>query len=160
MRILIQRLTATKPQATPLILRVVLAIVLLPHGAQKLLGCFGGYGFSATMQHFTTDAGLPPLIAFLVIFLEFFGILFILFGLFIRPFAVAVLILFIGMIVTEHLPFGFFMNWFGNQKGEGYEYHLLVIGILLPLIIAGAGKASFDTLIYRTTNNKKKHENA
>jgi putative oxidoreductase len=151
MRTLIQRLTATQPQVTPLILRLVFAIVLWPHGAQLLLGCFGGHGFSGTMQYFTTQAGLPPLIAFLVIFLEFFGSLFILLGFFTRFFAAASLILFIGMIFTVHLPFGFFMNWYGGMQGEGYEYHLLVIGILLCLIISGAGRASFDKLIYKTT---------
>jgi putative oxidoreductase len=151
MRTLIQRLTATQPELTPLILIIVFAIVLLPPGAQQRLGCFGGYGFSGTMQYFTTQAGLPWVIAFLVIFLEFFGSLFILFGFFTRFFAAASLILFIGMIVTVHLPFGFFMNWFGGMKGEGYEYHLLVIGILLCLIISGAGRASFDKLIYKNT---------
>ena len=152
MRTLIQRITATQPQLSPLILRVVFAIVLLPHGAQKLIGCFGGYGFSASMHHLTAEAGLPSLIAFLVIFLEFFGSLFILLGLFTRLFAVSGIILFIGMIVTAHLQFGFFMNWFGNQKGEGFEYHLLAIGLLLSLIVTGAGKASVDALINKNTN--------
>lgn len=153
MRTLIQRLTATEPQLTPLILRIVFAIVIWPHGAQLLLGCFGGFGFSATMQYFTTQSGLPPVIAFLVIMLEFFGSVFILLGLFTRVFAIASVFLFIGMIVTVHQQHGFFMNWFGNLKGEGYEYHLLAIGILLPLILNGGGKASIDTLIYKTTNN-------
>lgn len=87
--------------------------------------------------------------------LSFFGSLFILLGVFTRFFAAAALILFLGMIVTVHQQFGFFMNWFGNMKGEGFEYHLLVIGILLPLVISGAGKASFDTLIYKNTYKKQ-----
>jgi putative oxidoreductase len=70
-------------------------------------------------------------------------------------FAAASLILFLGMIFTVHLQFGFFMNWFGNMKGEGFEYHLLVIGILLPLIISGAGKASLDVVINNTTNKNQ-----
>ena len=150
---MIQRLTATDPEVTPLILRLVFAIVIWPHGAQLLLGCFGGYGFTGTMQYFTTHSGLPAVIAFLVIMLEFFGSLFILLGLFTRFFAAASLLLFLGMIVTVHQHFGFFMNWFGNMKGEGFEYHLLVIGILVPLIISGAGKASVDSLIYNKANN-------
>ena len=150
---MIQRLTATNPEVTPLILRLVFAIVIWPHGAQLLLGCFGGYGFTGTMQYFTTQSGLPAIIAFLVIMLEFFGSLFILLGLFTRFFAAASLILFLGMIVTVHQHFGFFMNWFGSNKGEGFEYHLLVIGILVPLIISGAGKASVDSLIYNKANN-------
>jgi putative oxidoreductase len=144
---MIQRLSATEPQLSPLILRIVFAIVLWPHGAQKLLGTFGGYGFTPSMHHLTAEAGLPSPIAFLVIFLEFFGSLFILLGLFTRPVAVAGIILFMGMIVTVHLQFGFFMNWFGSQKGEGFEYHLLAIGLLISLIITGAGKASVDALI-------------
>jgi putative oxidoreductase len=147
MRTLIQSLTVTQPQIAPLILRIVFAIVLLPHGVQKLLGGFGGHGFSAAMHHLKVDAGLPSLIAFLVIFLEFFGSLFILLGFFTRIVAAACIVLFLGMIVTTHLQFGFFMNWFGNQKGEGFEYHLLAIGLLLSLIITGAGKAGVDTLI-------------
>lgn len=154
MRTLIQRLTVTQPEIAPFILRVVFAIVLLPHGIQKLIGGLGGYGFSASMHHLTVEAGLPSLIAFLVIFLEFFGSLFILLGLFTRLVAAASIILFIGMIVTTHLEFGFFMNWFGGQKGEGFEYHLLAIGLLLSLIISGAGKASVDLLINRNTNAK------
>jgi len=141
---MIQKCTVTEPQLSPLIVRIVFAIVLWPHGAQKLLGWFGGYGFTPTMHHLTTEAGLPSLIAFLVIFLEFFGSLFILLGLFTRPVAIAQIILFIGMIVTAHVQFGFFMNWFGAQKGEGFEYHLLAMGLLVSLIITGAGKASLD----------------
>ncbi len=155
MRTLISKLTATDPTLTPLILRLVFAIVIWPHGAQLLLGCFGGYGFTGTMQYFTTQAGLPAPIAFLVIMLEFFGSLFILLGLFTRFFAAASVILFLGMIVTVHQQNGFFMNWYGSAKGEGFEYHLLVIGILLTLIISGAGKASADALIYNKTNNVK-----
>ena len=152
MRTLIHRLTATQPLTTPLILRIAFAIVLWPHGAQMLLGLFGGYGFSGSMQYFTTQAGLSSFIAFLVIFIEFFGSLFILLGLFTRVAAIATLILFIGMIATVHQQYGFFMNWSGNLKGEGFEYHLLGIGILLSLIIAGAGRASLDSLIANKTN--------
>ena len=150
MRTLINRLAATEPLTTPLILRIVIAIVLWPHGAQLLLGWFGGYGYSGSMQYFTTQGGLSSIIAFLVIFLEFFGSLLILLGLFTRVVAIALLVLFVGMIVTVHQHFGFFMNWFGNMKGEGFEYHLLGIGILLSLIVSGGGKASLDSLINKT----------
>ncbi|KAA2240956.1 DoxX family protein [Chitinophaga agrisoli] len=148
---MINRITATEPNTVPFILRIVFAIVLWPHGAQLLLGLFGGYGFSGTMQYFTTQAGLPSLIAFLVIFIEFFGSLFILFGLFTRLVAVASIILFLGMIFTVHQQFGFFMNWYGSMKGEGYEYHLLVIGILVCLVISGAGKISLDGILHKNT---------
>jgi len=148
---LIQRLTATEPTTAPLILRITYALVLWPHGAQMVLGWFGGYGYTGTMQYLTTQAGLPHLIAVLVIFLEFFGSLFILFGFLTRITAAACIVLFIGMILTVHEQFGFFMNWYGNMKGEGFEYHLFGMGILLALVISGAGRASLDNIINRNS---------
>jgi putative oxidoreductase len=115
----------------------------------KVIGMFWWSWFYTSMHHLNAEAGLPSPIAFLVIFLEFFGSLFILFGLFTRIVAVAGIILFTGMIVTVHFQFGFFMNWFGAQQGEGFEYHLLAIGLLISLIITGAGKASIDALIIK-----------
>lgn len=122
-----------------LILRITLAIVIFPHGAQLLLGWFGGYGYSETMKYFTTVANLPYLIGFMVIMIQFFGALMLLFGIAVRFNALAMFVIFIGMIVTSHLEYGFFMNWFGTQKGEGYEYHLLVLGITLTLLLKGSG---------------------
>jgi putative oxidoreductase len=126
------------------ILRVVLGITLFPHGAQKLLGWFGGYGFNGTMGFLTGAAGLPWIIAFLVIVIEFFGALALIFGFATRIVAVGIIALFAGIVFTSHLQNGFFMNWAGNQGGEGYEYHLLVIGIALALLVSGAGKWSVD----------------
>lgn len=140
----------TEPTTAPLILRITFAIVLWPHGAQLLLGWFGGYGYSASMHYFTS-MGMPAFLAFLVIFLEFFGSLFILLGLFTRLTSIACIILFLGMVTTVHKQFGFFMNWYGSMKGEGFEYHLFGIGILLALAVLGAGKASIDYLITKNT---------
>lgn len=151
MKELINKITMTGNSISPLILRVTLAIVLWPHGAQLLAGLFGGYGYTASMAYFTGN-GLPYIIAFLVIFLLFFGVLFLLFGLFTRVFAGIFIVVFLGMILTVHLPFGFFMNWAGTQKGEGFEYHLLMIGMAISLIITGGGKASLDAYFSR---NKK-----
>jgi putative oxidoreductase len=130
-----------------LIYRLTLGIVLLPHGCQLMLGWFGGYGFSGSMNYLTTAAGLPWLIAFLVIFLQFFGSLLILAGFGSRLIAPAIVIMFVGMIVTSHLDNGFFMNWAGNQNGEGFEFHLLVIGLALALFINGSGKYSVDRFV-------------
>ncbi|MEN0055071.1 MAG: DoxX family protein [Mucilaginibacter sp.] len=152
MNTFIERITQTNKSIAPLLLRLTLALVLFPHGAQLLAGWFGGYGYSASMQYFTSQ-GLSSFIAFMVIFLEFFGSLFILFGVLTRPFAIALLVLFLGMISTVHYSFGFFMNWFGSQKGEGYEFHLLAIGLLLTLTICGGGVASADRLINKLVNN-------
>lgn len=148
MKVILEKLTSSEPSATPLILRITFAVVLWPHGAQLLLGYFGGPGYSNSMAMFSLF-GLPGIISFLVIFLQFFGSLFILTGFFIRITALASIVLFIGMIVKAHLSFGFFMDWTGTSKGEGFEYQILVIGILLSLVVKGAGTYSIDNLISR-----------
>ncbi|HZT83138.1 MAG TPA: DoxX family protein [Gemmataceae bacterium] len=130
-----------------LILRVALGLVMFPHGAQKLLGWFGGHGFSGTMGFFTETMHLPAVVAFLVIVAESFGSLALILGLLTRFTAASFIVIMLGAIVTVHLPFGFFMNWFGQQQGEGFEYHLLVIGMGLALAVAGAGRWSVDRLI-------------
>lgn len=135
---------ATNDIAGIAILRIALGIILFPHGAQKLLGWFGGYGFNGTMGYLTGAAGLPWILAFLVIAIEFFGALALIFGFATRIVAVGIIALFAGIIFTIHSQFGFFMNWAGNQGGEGYEYHLLVIGMALALLVSGAGKWSVD----------------
>ena len=130
-------------------LRVALGIVLFPHGAQKLLGWFGGYGFSGTMGFLTGTAGLPWILAFLVIAIEFFGALALILGFATRIVAVGIIFLFAGIIFTSHAQNGFFMNWAGTQTGEGYEYHLLIIGMAIALLVNGAGKWSIDHALQR-----------
>lgn len=130
---------------TALIARLALGITLFPHGAQKLLGLFGGYGFSGTMGFLTTQAGLPYIIALLVILIEFLGSLFLIFGLLTRVAAFGVIALFIGVVLTSHLQNGFFMNWTASQKGEGIEYFILLFGLAIILLVTGGGKASIDS---------------
>ena len=132
------------------ILRLLLGLVLLGHGAQKLLGWFSGYGFDGTMGFFTGTIGLPWIIGFLVIVIEFFGSLSLLLGFATRLWSFSMVILFIGIIYTSHIQYGFFMNWFGNQKGEGYEFFLLAIAISTSLVFTGGGKFSLDGLIIKT----------
>jgi putative oxidoreductase len=120
---------------------------MFPHGAQKLLGWFGGFGFSGTMGFFTETMHLPWLIAFLVIIGESFGSVALLLGLLTRFTAASLAVIMLGAVTMVHLPHGFFMNWSGKQAGEGYEYHLLVIGISLALLVTGAGKWSVDKVI-------------
>lgn len=127
-----------------LILRVDLGLVMFPHGAQKLLGWYGGFGFGGTMGFFTETMHLPWLIAFLIVVGEFFGSLGLLAGFLTRFCAASIGVIMLGAITLVHLPNGFFMNWFGKQQGEGYEYHLLVIGIAIALLITGGGKWSID----------------
>ena len=127
--------------------RVILGCVMFPHGAQKLFGWFGGFGFTNTMTYFTQTAGLPWIIAFLVVIGESLGSIGLIVGFLTRLSALGLICIMMGAIITVHIPNGFFMNWFGKQAGEGFEYHLLVIGMSIPLLINGGGKYSVDILI-------------
>lgn len=147
MKNLFRTLVKTNPNLGFSIARLALGLVILPHGAQKLLGLFGGYGYSATMEMFTTQMGLPSIVAFSVIMIEFFGSIALILGFFSRFWAVSLIGMFLGIIFTTQLEHGFFMNWFGNQLGEGYEYSLLVIGLALTVLVNGSGKWSIDTII-------------
>ncbi len=133
---------------TALVLRISIMLVMFPHGCQSMLGAFGGGGFSNTMQYFTEVAGLPWLIGFLVIFIQFFGSVFILLGFLSRLNAFAMLVITVGMIFSGHVEHGFFMNWYGTQAGEGYEFHLLLFGLCLALLVSGGGKLSVDRLVH------------
>ncbi len=132
-----------------LVLRVGLAAVMLPHGAQKLFGWFGGYGYEGTMGFFTQQMGLPWLVAFLVIIGESLGSAALAAGLLTRFTAASFIVIMIGAILLVHGPYGFFMNWFGQQQGEGFEYHLLVIAMSAALAIVGGGKWALDGVIAR-----------
>jgi putative oxidoreductase len=145
---MIRKLLATNNDVLPLILRLTLGLVMFPHGAQKLLGWFGGGGFSATMQGMT-GMGLPALIVFLVIIAEFFGALGLITGFLTRFSAFGIATVMLGAVVTVHAKVGFFMNWSGQQQGEGFEYHLLVIGIAIALMIRGGGLFSADRALQR-----------
>ncbi|SEW45022.1 ester cyclase [Chitinophaga arvensicola] len=144
-----QRIFSTHNDWTGLILRLTLGLILFPHGAQKVLGWFGGPGFTKEMSFFTDTLHLPWLIAFLVIVTEFFGALSLIAGFASRLWAVAIIILFVGIIFIAHIDNGFFMNWFGTQKGEGYEYHLLIIGLSLAILCQGSGKYAIDNGLIR-----------
>ena len=150
-----QKILSTNNDWTGVITRLTIGLVLFPHGAQKMLGMFGGYGFSGTMNSFTGQLGLPWIIAFLVIIIEFGGAISLIIGFASRLWSIAMIILFLGMIFTAHLESGFFMNWYGTQKGEGYEYHLLVIGLSIATLINGSGKYSVDNLITNKIDREK-----
>jgi len=134
----------TNNDLTGLITRLTLGLILFPHGAQKMFGMFGGYGFSGTMNFFTGTLHLPSIIGFLVIIIEFVGALCLIAGFASRVWSVLTIILFVSIIFSSHIDNGFFMNWLGNQKGEGYEYHLLIIGLSLATLVNGSGKYSVD----------------
>lgn len=147
MKHLAKTLLTTNPKIGFSIARLTLGLVIFPHGAQKLLGLFGGYGYSATIDFFTTQMGLPGIIAFSIIMIEFFGSISLILGFVSRFWALSLAGMFLGIIYTTQLEHGFFMNWFGNQAGEGFEYSLLIIGLALSIVINGSGKWSIDKLI-------------
>ena len=122
-----------------LILRLTSAIVLWPHGAQKALGMFGGPGIAGTVDGLG-HLGLPALLVYLVIAVEFLGPIALVLGVLTRLVALGIAIDMACAAILVHLPNGFFMNWVGNQKGEGIEYFICAVGIALALVIAGPGR--------------------
>ncbi len=127
-----------------LIVRVSLGAVMFPHGAMKLLGWFGGSGVSGTVAAFSQNFHIPPFLTLLVIAAESLGALGLIAGFATRLCAFGIFCDMLGAIYLVHWPNGFFMNWFGKQHGEGFEYHLLVIGMSLALMVAGGGRFSVD----------------
>jgi putative oxidoreductase len=146
---MLNALFRTDNDASSLVLRVMLGVVFFPHGAQKVLGWFGGHGLEGTLGFFTQTMGLPLVVAALVIAAEFLGALGLIAGLLTRLAAFGILCVMTGAIFMVHLPHGFFMNWSGKQAGEGFEFHLLAIAIALALMLKGGGRWSLDRLIAR-----------
>jgi putative oxidoreductase len=141
---MLRKLTATDDSTATTILRVVLGVVFFAHGAQKMLGWFGGYGFSGTMGYFTGPMHIPAFFAFLAIAAEFFGGLGLTLGLLTRVAAFGIAVNMVVAVLMVHSQFGFFANWSGSQRGEGYEYHLLALAMCAFLMIKGAGAFSVD----------------
>jgi putative oxidoreductase len=139
----------TDEGVAPLVARLALGLVMFPHGAQKALGWFGGYGFSGTMSFFTGTMHIPAPFAFLAIAAEFAGSVALVLGLFSRVAALGIGTNMVVAVLTTHAANGFFMNWFGNQKGEGIEYHILALGLALIVLVSGGGRASLDGFVAR-----------
>jgi len=144
---MIRKLIATDDSTATSILRLVLGVVFFAHGAQKMLGWFGGYGFSGTMDYFTKVMHIPAPLAFLAIAAEFFGGVGLIVGFLTRVAAFGIAMNMLVAIATVHHNFGFFINWTGAQKGEGFEYHLLVLAMAAFLMIKGAGAFSLDRVL-------------
>ncbi len=138
---MLKKLFQTDDDVALLILRVLLGVVFIPHGLQKLMG------FSGVMEMFTTKLGIPAVFAFLAIIAEGLGSWGLVTGLLTRLAAFGIAVNMAVAVYMMHWQNGFFMNWFGNQKGEGFEYHILVIAIALALMIRGGGKWSIDGVI-------------
>ncbi len=144
---MVKKLFQTDDAWSSMILRVALGVVMFPHGAQKLLGWYGGHGLAGTLGFFTEQMHIPWIIVLLIIIGESFGSVGLIVGLLTRFAAASLAVIMLGAITMVHWPHGFFMNWFGQQAGEGFEYHLLVLGICLALVVSGAGRWSADGVI-------------
>jgi len=138
------KLFSTANDHTIALVRLVIGVVFFMHGAQKMLAWFGGYGFHATMRFFTVQMGIPAVFAILAIAAEFFGGIGLIVGFLTRIAAFSIAVDMLVAVLLVHARNGIFMNWYGNQKGEGYEYHLLAIAICVLLMVKGAGALSVD----------------
>lgn len=139
---------ATNDSVVPSLLRISLGGVILAHGAQKVFGWFGGYGIEGTMKFFSS-VGMPSVLGALVIVSDFLGSLALIAGVLTRFSAAAAAAVMLGAVLLVHLPNGFFMNWGGAPHGEGYEFHVLAIGMAVALMISGGGRASVDAWLAR-----------
>jgi putative oxidoreductase len=146
---MLKKLVKTETDYMVALSRLVLGFLFFVHGSQLLLGWFGGFGLSGSMHFFTEQLGIPAIFAFLAIAAQFFGGIFLIVGLGGRLAALAIIGNMVVAVAKVHWQFGLFMNWFGTQKGEGFEYHLLVIAIGLLVAVRGSGALSLDRLLAR-----------
>ncbi len=144
-----RKLLATDAVAAPAVARAVLGLVMFPHGAQHALGWFGGYGFAGTVGWMSGTLGIPAPLAALAIVTELLAPIALVLGFGGRLAALGIVGLMIGA-ATTHLANGFFMNWFGTQPAgsEGFEYHLLALGLAAVVVVAGSGALSVDRLLW------------
>ncbi len=145
----LRTLIRTTDDRTAALARLALGLVMFPHGAQKALGWFGGYGIEGTMGFLTGGVGLPAALAATVIAAEFLGALGLIVGLLGRAAAFGIASVMVGAVVTVHAKVGFFMNWSGQQQGEGFEFHLLALALALIVMVRGSGAWSLDRLLTR-----------
>ncbi|HET7229688.1 MAG TPA: DoxX family protein [Longimicrobium sp.] len=146
---MLRRLILTRNDWAPAIARLVLGLVMLPHGLQKLFGMFGGPGWNGAIGFLTGMLHVPYPFAVLAILAESLGALALILGFLGRVGAFGVAVNMLVATFMVHAANGFFMNWGGNQKGEGFEYHLLAIGLALIVMLAGSGAASVDLALSR-----------
>lgn len=145
---MVRRLLATSDAVAPLLARAVLGLVLFPHGAQHVLGWFGGYGFGGTLGWMTGTLGFPAPLATLALAVEITAPLALVLGLGGRPAALGVVGLMLGALST-HVANGFFMNWLGTLPAghEGFEYHLIAIALAGTVVLQGSGAWSLDRML-------------
>ena len=143
-------LFSTDPDWTLTVIRIILGIIFFAHGAQKVLGWFGGTGLKETLRTMHEFIGIPVPLAFVAVMAEFLGGLGLIVGLLSRVAAIGICLTMLSAIAMVHWRFGLFMNWFGDRKGHGFEYHLLAIGLAIVIMIGGSGALSLDRLVFVT----------
>jgi putative oxidoreductase len=151
---MLKKLFKTEDDTAIFILRLLLGVVFFPHGMQKALGWFGGSGFEGAMQTFQQGLGIPAFFAFLAIMAESAGSLGLITGFLTRIAAFGITVNMVVAVALIHWKNGFFMNWFGKQAGEGFEYHILVVAITTFLMMRGGGRWSVDGLLYGRLKKK------
>jgi putative oxidoreductase len=129
-------------------IRIILGVVFFAHGAQKMLGWFGGAGLKETIRTMHEYIHVPIPLAFLAVSSEFFGGLGLIVGLLSRVAAIGIGFTMISAIVMVHSRYGLFMNWLGDRQGHGIEYHLLVIALVIAIVVGGSGAGSLDRLLF------------
>jgi len=152
-----QKIFTTENNYRWTILSVTLGVVMLAHGVQKAFGWFGGYGWDGTMGYFTGVVGLPSILAAFIILIESLGAFLLILGFAGRINAALLGAVILGAFFIDHLPNGFYMNWFGNQKGEGFEFDLLFVVISAVLAVNGSGALSIDKWIASRKTNPNLH---
>jgi putative oxidoreductase len=141
------QILATDSDWVPTLARIILGIIFLAHGSQKVFGWFGGPGLKKTLSTLTEFVGLPWIVAVAAIGTEFFGGLALILGLLARVSALGIAVSMLAAILMVHGKYGLFMNWFGDRKGHGIEYHLLAVALAIVIIANGAGAFSLDGLL-------------
>jgi putative oxidoreductase len=145
----------TRHDTTLLFQRLVLALVIGAHGVQKAFGWFGGFGFEGTMRFFTETLGVPAIFGLLIILGETLGVVGLIAGAGTRIAAAGVTASMLGAIALVHWKFGFYMNWGGNLGGEGFELHLLALGLSIPLLVRGGGAYAIDSFVLRLASRPR-----
>ncbi|MCO5168792.1 MAG: DoxX family protein [Planctomycetes bacterium] len=144
-----RRFVATNDSIGPLVLRLALGVVMFAHGAQKVLGWWGGAGVTGTFEAFQQAWGIPPYLTVLTMMAEFGGGLLLIVGALTRLAALAIGINMVVAVLVNHVQHGFFMDWYGVAEGHGFEYHILAVGMAVALLVHGGGKASIDRALER-----------
>ena len=139
---MIEKLLQTDADFACTFLRTIAGIIIFPYGMQKLLGWFDGVGIKGTLEQMRVRK-IPQFIGWLIIIGQSLGSIALIFGFLGRIAAGGLFIIFIGALIV-HLPDGWAMNWFGRKNGEGIEYHVLLLSLLLIVIIRGSGAMSID----------------